>query len=120
MSGIVVFEDNPLDAEIVGAIAARCGRSVRVFRDDSPIRMGLIRDTDTIIVLDILLERGDAFRALEALAARDYPGQIILISGQREDYLSLAESMGRSAGLNIAGALRKPVDIAVMQKLLSG
>ena len=119
MSGIVIFEDNPLDADIVGAIATRCGRSVRVYRDDTPIRLGHIRDTDSTIVLDILLERGDAFTALEALAARNYTGEIILISGQREDYLSLAESVGRSAGLKITGALRKPVDIDVMRTLLT-
>ncbi len=119
MSDIVVFEDNPLDADIVGAIAARCGRAVRVFRDDTPIRMGLIGAADRTIVLDVLLDRGDAFGALHALAARNYDGEIILVSGQREDYLSLAESVGRSAGLKITAALRKPVDLAMMERLLS-
>ena len=119
MSDIVIFEDNPLDADIVGAIAARCGRAVRVFRDDAPIRLGLIRQTDRTIVLDILLDRSDAFGALQALADAEYSGEIILVSGQREDYLSLAESVGRSAGLNISAVLRKPVDITAMEMLLS-
>ncbi len=119
MSDIVVFEDNPLDADIVCAIASRCGRAARVFRDDSPIRLGLIQDTDRTIVLDILLDRSDAFGALEALAASRYAGEIILMSGQREDYLSLAESVGRSIGLQVRAALRKPVDFGTMEMLLS-
>lgn len=119
MSDVVVFEDNPLDADIVGAIAARCGRAFRVYRDDTPIRLGEIRESDSTIVLDIILADSDAFGALKALAAQGFAGRIILISGHREDYLSLAESAGRSAGLKIAAALRKPVDIDRMEMLLS-
>lgn len=119
MTDVVILEDDPLDADIVGAVAARCGRPVRVFDTDAPIRLGLIRDSDTTIVIDILLADGDAFGALEGLAAKRYAGEIILMSGQREDYLSLAESAGRAAGLNIAAALRKPVDLSTLQALLS-
>lgn len=119
MSDIIVFEDDPLDADIVGAIAQRCGRDVAVYRDDTPIRLGRIRDPGSTIVLDIILEESDAFGALEALAAQKFAGRIILISGHREDYLSLAESVGRSAGLHIAASLRKPVDIDRMKALLA-
>ena len=63
-----------------------------------------------IIMLDLNMPGVDGIELLRELTNRQFSGGIILISGEDERTLSLAESLARARQLRVLGSLSKPLD----------
>jgi EAL domain-containing protein (putative c-di-GMP-specific phosphodiesterase class I)/DNA-binding NarL/FixJ family response regulator len=71
-----------------------------------------------IIMLDLNMPGVDGIELLRELTNRQFSGGIILISGEDERTLSLAESLARARQLKVLGSLSKPLDAKKLRVLL--
>jgi EAL domain-containing protein (putative c-di-GMP-specific phosphodiesterase class I)/ActR/RegA family two-component response regulator len=71
-----------------------------------------------VIMLDLNMPSMDGIELLRELASRQFNGGIILISGEEERTLSLAESLARARQLSVLGSMSKPVSAGSLRAML--
>jgi len=67
-----------------------------------------------LIVCDLNMPGSDGFQFMEHLAAKQYAGGVVLVSGMDSRVKHSASLMGRFHRLNILGVLDKPVDATAL------
>ena len=72
------------------------------------------------VLCDLDMDGRDGIELLRHLAERGYSGQVILMSGARDDVLATARDLAHLHGLHLAGVLRKPVDAEALRQVLVG
>ena len=73
----------------------------------------------TFIVMDLAMPDGDGVELLRFLSAENNKATIVLISGFDKKVLNTARQLGEEQGLDIAGALQKPIAIEDLEALIS-
>ncbi len=71
-----------------------------------------------VVLMDLQMPNIDGVELLRFLAKNDSAAAIILVSGMDKSVIETTESLGLSLGLNMAGILRKPVDINDVKSML--
>lgn len=62
-----------------------------------------------IVVLDVGIPDRDGYKLQSVLAELKYPGAVVMISGMPQQDLDAAARIGRMRGVNVIGAVRKPI-----------
>lgn len=62
-----------------------------------------------IVVLDVGIPDRDGYKLQSVLAELKYPGAVVMISGMPQQDLDAAARVGRMRGVNVIGAVRKPI-----------
>lgn len=62
-----------------------------------------------IVVLDVGIPDRDGYELQSVLASLKYPGAVVMISGMPQQDLDAAARMGKLRGINVIGAVRKPI-----------
>lgn len=65
--------------------------------------------TPDFLICDIFMPDMDGIEFLMELRKRQYPGNIILVSGGNFDLLEMAQQLGLAGGLKVLGILTKPL-----------
>ncbi|MBM2830718.1 MAG: histidine kinase [Gammaproteobacteria bacterium] len=73
-----------------------------------------------IILLNLKIAGNDNTEFCRYLVEQKSPATIILLSDREEDETADLMKLGLSAGLNMGGVLRKPVDVEAVKELLAG
>ncbi len=73
----------------------------------------------TYIVMDLAMPDGDGVELLRFLSAEHNKATIVLISGFDKKVLNTARQLGEEQGLDIVGALQKPIAIADLEAMIS-
>jgi len=72
-----------------------------------------------ILVCDIFMPEMDGFEFLERLAALQYTGSLVLMTGGDPEMLVIARDIAVSKKLNVLGSFFKPVSMAQLSQALA-
>jgi EAL domain-containing protein (putative c-di-GMP-specific phosphodiesterase class I) len=119
-TSILIVDDDLLTQSIIKAELESIGYHNIQTEDDGFVALDMLRENASInlIVLDLHMPKIDGVRFMRQLAAIRPTTDIILASGQRGRLLSTTISLGKSMGLNVLGALQKPVQVQALEELL--
>ncbi len=71
-----------------------------------------------LIILDLNMPKLDGLAFMRAISLTGFKGQIIVSSGESGKIVQTAQNMGRMLGIDILGALKKPIDMGEMSAML--
>lgn len=116
---VLLIDDDPFMHELVGNMLRQLGVSrVSSAHDGEKGIAALARMTPDVIICDLNMPCKDGFQVMEAMAASDYSGGVILLSGLEHRVLHSAALMGRFHHLNVLGVVNKPVSKVALSGLL--
>jgi EAL domain-containing protein (putative c-di-GMP-specific phosphodiesterase class I)/AmiR/NasT family two-component response regulator len=115
---LLVVDDEPELVELIGEFARRAGYKVTTTSNPDDFDR-LYHDGFDVVVLDLWMPRRDGIELLRHLAERRSRARVILVSGFDERVLEAARRLAASYGLNVVGALTKPVRLAALTGLLT-
>jgi len=115
---LAALDDETMFCELVGEIADRCGYDSFVTTDPEKFFAHIEQRPAAVIVLDLLMPGMDGLQALRRLAEDGVKANILLASGADGRAMDAAICLGRAHGLNMAGIIRKPIDMDALRELL--
>jgi EAL domain-containing protein (putative c-di-GMP-specific phosphodiesterase class I) len=113
---VLVFDDDAAIGRLVARIAAMLGMEAVAVTDAETFAQRLEADPPQVIVLDLQLGDTDGVEQLRLLAARQYTGALVLMSGFDARVLASARAVGQSLGLKVESVLEKPLRVADVEQ----
>lgn len=120
-SAALVVDDDPFSQELLRSTLINLGFGPVTTSGDARSALGSLEGGDNVdlLLLDLHMPDVDGVRFMRHLAEMDRPQpKVVLISGERGRILNTAQSLGRSLGLQIEGALSKPVSVDSLRAVL--
>lgn len=115
---VLVIDDDPGVAAVIGRIARRSGFDVIVTADPADFRQRVRAWRPGIIILDLAMPETDGVELLRYLADERVTARILIVSGFDRKVLEAAQHLGAVRGLNMAGVLPKPVRVGPLTEAL--
>jgi DNA-binding response OmpR family regulator len=103
-----VLDDEPQVATLVSRALSAAGYAPQEFHTAAAFLDQITRELPELIVLDLELGESDAIALIRELAARQFRGRVLLISGRDASLLGEIEAIGRQHGLAMLPSLAKP------------
>lgn len=113
----LIIDDDPDICEFISSIAEDCGFAPAVVDDHTKFREEYLRCAPSIVVTDLQMPHIDGVEVLRLLAEGGSKAKIILLSGFDPKVIASAKKLGASLGLNVIGALQKPVRVGDLRNL---
>lgn len=116
---VLVVEDDAAHARLIEIALRDCGISA-VWRAADAVRgLRMVQDRVVdLLVCDLNLPGQDGISFLLELSQLPSPPPVVILSGADQALISTVEKLARATGLVILAALRKPLDMEVLQALL--
>ncbi|MGB0671755.1 MAG: response regulator [Rhodospirillales bacterium] len=118
----VVVDDDPLMLKIIASGLNALGvAQVQTFEvaEEALAFIGSNRDLVNVVLCDIFMPDTDGMEFLRALTASGYAGSVGIVSGAGDLMLNITQRLGNAQGLNVLGAVAKPVTVETLRALLS-
>jgi EAL domain-containing protein (putative c-di-GMP-specific phosphodiesterase class I)/ActR/RegA family two-component response regulator len=115
---LLVVDDQPDLCEFIAEAAQSMGFETCVANDAEQFRRVLLDFRPSVVVMDLQMPGADGIELLRYLARQGSRAQVLVASGMDERVLATAEQVGRSQGLNMLGALRKPILLPDLEGVL--
>jgi EAL domain-containing protein (putative c-di-GMP-specific phosphodiesterase class I) len=115
---LLVIDDEPLMASVVGKVARLLGFDVITTDDPSDLRARLRTWRPSAIVLDLMMPGLDGFEMLGILKEESSNARILIVSGLDRSVIEGARDLAIRSGLQIVGILTKPFEIDELSGLL--
>lgn len=115
---LLVVDDEPLMASVIGKVARTEGFDVIATDDAGDLRRRVRSWRPTALALDLRMPGLDGFEALGILREEGCTARILIISGGDPQMIGAARRLADEYGLRIAGILTKPFEIAELSGLL--
>jgi len=115
---LVVIDDDDLVGQLVVEAARQVGFVALAVQDFEALKVQVDVAEPDVMVLDLVLPNVDGIQVLRFLADRGCKAKIWLLSGFDPKVVQTAERLGVSLGLNIVGALNKPVSVTTLKEEL--
>ncbi|MFT5711385.1 MAG: EAL domain-containing protein (putative c-di-GMP-specific phosphodiesterase class I) [Halioglobus sp.] len=119
-SPILIVDDDEFILKSAGITLAKLGFSEVHCANSAGAALDVLERNKLlfeVILLDLNMPGMDGIELLRELANRHFPGGIILISGEEEQTLSLAESLARARQLRVLGSVSKPLKADTLRTL---
>jgi DNA-binding response OmpR family regulator len=115
---LLIAEDDVRIGNLFKMAAEECGYEVRL-AVNGPAVKELVRSFEpTVISLDLGIPGVLGVEMLWFLSENGCRAKILIASGQGRDVVQVAERRGREAGLNMVGAIPKPVRLENLRSIL--
>jgi len=118
LNRLLVIDDEPLTASVVGKVARTLGFDVITTDVPSDLRTRLRSWQPSAIVLDLMMPGLDGFEVLAILKEEGSTARILIVSGVDYPMIEAARNLATRYGLRIAGVLSKPFDLDALSGLL--
>jgi len=119
MKRLLIVDDEPAIAEVIGSVAASRGYQVTTTGDAEAFMAAAAALDPDVIVLDLSLPQTDGVELLRLLAESGCRARILIVSGFDERVLETSGRLGAALGLDVAGTLNKPIRIAELRSALA-
>jgi EAL domain-containing protein (putative c-di-GMP-specific phosphodiesterase class I) len=121
---LLVIDDQADLCEFISEAAAAMGFDARAVTEPDAFRRAVQEFQPTVVVLDLQMPGADGIELLRYLGERGSKAQVLVASGMDQRVLATAQQIGRAQGLNMLGALQKPIMLsdleATLRKCLRG
>lgn len=115
---LLAVDDDAASAELVVRVAERCGFEAFATSDSrGVVNLAKALNPD-VMAVDICMPNIDALELFKLLAEAEYPGRILIVSGQEEQVLESARSTAIALGLTVPSVLQKPLDFKRLREML--
>lgn len=115
---LLVVDDDPILARLIGEIGRRSGFDVTDVGSFEAFKDTYADTAPDAIVLDLALADADGVEVLRSLAGLNCQAPVLVVSAFDERVLNTTARLGASYGLNILGTLRKPIKPADLRRFL--
>ncbi len=118
---LLVIDDDDFMLDLVSATLERLGAAGITTCHNGREALAALDDGGSfdVLMVDLNMPGMDGIELLRNLAARRFPGGILLFSGEDARILRTARNLAASHNLTVLGALEKPVSIEVLRDRLS-
>src|SRR5690606_38286406 len=86
--------------------------------DPDAFRRAVEEFQPTVVVLDLQMPGADGIELLRYLGEHGSKAQVLVASGMDQRVLATAQQIGRSQGLQMLGALQKPLMLQELEAML--
>lgn len=117
---LIVVDDEPDMAALIGHVAEELGFSVRVAQNGEQFQRLWDEEKPAAAVLDIVMPDMDGNELLDWLIQQGGAIPVVLVSGFGGRYLELAHRLGSERGATITANLTKPIRIGDLRDALRG
>jgi DNA-binding response OmpR family regulator len=115
---LLVIDDQPDLCEFISEAAAGLGFQSRAVTEPDAFRRAVQEFQPTVVVLDLQMPGADGIELLRYLGERGSKAHVLVASGMDQRVLATAQQIGRSQGLQMLGALQKPILLADLEATL--
>ena len=115
---LLSIDDEPAVCELIKNVAEDVGFAVETTSDPDEFRATVRSFDPTVVVLDLQMPRADGVELLRYLAEVKCRAQVLVVSGVDSKILETVKRLGIAHGLDMLGALRKPVPVSDLEALL--
>jgi EAL domain-containing protein (putative c-di-GMP-specific phosphodiesterase class I) len=115
---LLVIDDQEDLCEFIREAAIAMGFDARSVTNSVEFRRVCLEFNPTVVVLDLQMPGADGIELLRHLAEQGSKAQVLVASGMDQRVLATAHQVGRSQGLNMLGALQKPILLNDLEALL--
>ena len=115
---LLVIDDQPDLCEFISEAARGMGFEAIAVTEPDAFRRAVQEFQPTVVVLDLQMPGADGIELLRYLGERGTKAQVLVASGMDQRVLATAQQLGRSQGLNMLGALQKPILLADLEATL--
>lgn len=115
---LLVIDDQHELCEFIAEVAKRLGFVAHAVTEAESFRRLWLDFNPTVIVLDLQMAGADGIELLRYLGQHAAKAQVLVISGMELRVLSTAEQVGKAQGLNMLGALQKPIMLNDLEAIL--
>lgn len=108
----LVLDDEPFMLKLLAHMLAGLGYTSATTCTDAIAALALVRDADTrpdLILLDLNMPQMDGIEFVRNLVELRYGGSLVLVSGEGERVLQMAERLVHAHQITVLGHLNKPV-----------
>ncbi|MFO7306397.1 MAG: EAL domain-containing response regulator [Gammaproteobacteria bacterium] len=115
---LLVVDDQPDLCEFISEAARAMGFDTFAVSDPQAFRHAVEEFQPTVVVLDLQMPGVDGIELLRYLGERGSKAHVLVASGMDQRVLATAQQLGRSQGLNMLGALQKPILLEDLESTL--
>ncbi len=116
---LLIIDAEPEKCEFLAAAANRLGFDVDIARDAADVITALRQFRPTAVLLDLQVPGSDGIEILRLLADQESDATVLVVGGDEPRVREAAVRLGTAKGLNMAGALPKPLRLQELQNVLS-
>jgi len=119
---VLVVEDDPFAQDVMCSMLRAEGFSRIVVTNNGREALDKLADASEVpdyLISDLFMPDTDGFEPISGLASTHYTGSLILLSGISAEMLSVASALASGLGLDVRGALVKPLHRDTLTRLLA-
>ena len=116
---LLAVDDDAPSAELIVRVAERCGYEAFATSDSRGVINLVAALCPDVVAVDVSMPHVDAVELFRLLAERRYAGELIIVSGQDEQTLSMVQRSAEMLGLHRPAVHQKPLDFARLRETLN-
>lgn len=118
---ILILDDEPFMLKLLHHMLERLGFAELTVCDNGIAALDWVAASDSendLILLDLNMPEMDGIEFVRKLTEHGYRGSLVLVSGENERVLQMAEKLIRAHGINVLGHIAKPVSLPALSALM--